>query len=145
MTIAAAMWPLPLTSFHSSFSAEPQLAHVLRGGYWSLSQAAQRYKTSRFSFTASQKGWLNASDTGITFGICPLRSQGGVVSEMPHGRLSLPSAGHPWGGRSMVQVVGACQSSLASAWEMVIARDALAHTPHRDLGLPTRPHAPPTR
>src|SRR5919109_316669 len=104
MTIDAAMWPLPLTSFHASFSAEPQVAHVTRGGYWSLSQAAQCCKTSRFSFTASQKGLLNASGTGITFGIGPLRAQGGVSSETPHGSLSLPSAAQPWGGRSIVQV-----------------------------------------
>ena len=78
MTIDAAMWPRPLTSFHAHGSAERQVVHVARGGYWSLSQAARRCKTSRFSFTASQKGWLTASGTGITLGIGPLRAQGGL-------------------------------------------------------------------
>src|SRR5919109_5201942 len=104
MTIYVAIWPFPLTSFHASFSADPQTWQVCCGGYWSLLQAAQYCKTKRFSFTASQKGLLNASGIGITFGIGPLRAQGGVSSETPHGSLSLPSAAQPWGGRSIVQV-----------------------------------------
>src|SRR5919109_2972690 len=97
MTIYVAIWPLPLTSFHTSFSADPQTWQVCCGGYWSLLQPVQCCKTNRFSFTASQKGLLNASGTGITFGIGPLRAQGGVVFERLHGYLFLPSAGHPWG------------------------------------------------
>src|SRR5919108_4634554 len=116
ITIYVAIWPFPLTSFHSNLSADPQNWQVCCGGYWSLSQAAQCCTISRFSFTASQKGLLNASGTGITFGIYSLRAQGGVISEWPHGCLSLPSTGHPWGGRSIVQVFGACQSSPAFAW-----------------------------
>src|SRR5215475_11746954 len=69
MTIYVAMWPFPLTSFHASFSADPQTWQVCCGGYWSLLQAVQCCKTSCFSFTASQKGLLNTSGTGITFGI----------------------------------------------------------------------------
>src|SRR5262249_16168810 len=42
-----------------------------------------------------------------------LRAQGGVCSEMPRGRLSIHTAGQPWGGRSIEQVCSACQSSLA--------------------------------
>jgi hypothetical protein len=34
-------------------------------------QAVQFCKTSRFSFTASQKGLLNSSATGIILGIVP--------------------------------------------------------------------------
>src|SRR4029434_10987966 len=47
------------------------------------------------------------------------RAQGGVCSEMPHSRLSILTAGQPWGGRSIEQVCGACQSSRASAWKML--------------------------
>jgi hypothetical protein len=63
------MWPLPLTSFHSGFLGEPQTWQVGCGGYWSLPQAVQFCKTSRFSLTASQNGLLSSSGTGITFGI----------------------------------------------------------------------------
>src|SRR2546421_10942706 len=69
MTIYVAMWPFPLTSCHASFSADLQTWQVCCGGYWSLLQAVQCCKTRRFSFTASQKGLLTASGTGITFGI----------------------------------------------------------------------------
>src|SRR5438094_2671146 len=118
ITIYVAMWPFPLTSCHASFSADPQTWQVCCGGYWSLLQAVQCCRTSRFSFTASQKGLLNASGTGISFGIDPLRAQGDMFSAMPNGRLSLPAAAQPWGSRSIVQVCSACQSALAAAWEL---------------------------
>src|SRR5262245_59684463 len=76
ITIYVAIWPLPWTSFHSSLSADPQTWHARCGGYWSLAQAVQYCKTSRFWFTASQKGWLKSSGTGITFGIVSLHVEG---------------------------------------------------------------------
>src|SRR5262249_24088824 len=112
--IYVAMWPFPLTSFHASFSAEPQTWQVCCGGYWSLLQAVQCCKTSRCSFTASPKGLLNPLGTGITFGLSPLPPQGGVYTAMTHGSCSLPSAEQTWDGRSIVQVCGACQSPRAS-------------------------------
>src|SRR5919109_4821994 len=72
MTIYVAIWPFPLTSFHPSLSADPQTWQVCCGGYWSLLHAVQYCNTNRFWFTASQKGWLNSSGTGITFGIVSL-------------------------------------------------------------------------
>ena len=62
---------LPSTSLQASFSAEPHWRQLRLGGYCSRSQLPQSCKTSRFSFTASQKGWLTSSGTGITFGIFP--------------------------------------------------------------------------
>src|SRR6185312_14962229 len=69
MTMWAAMWPLPSTSFQVSPSAELQAWQVCCGGYCSLSQAAQCCTTRRLWLTASQNGLLNASATGISFGI----------------------------------------------------------------------------
>src|SRR5262245_48665114 len=84
ITIYVAIWPFPLTSFHSSCAADPQTWQVCCGGYWSLSQAVQCCKTSRFWFTASQKGLLNASGTGITFGIVSLHVQGCLLDGHHH-------------------------------------------------------------
>src|SRR5215471_16236759 len=113
ITIYVAIWPLPATSFHSSLSADPQTWQVCCGGYWSLAQAVQYCKTSRFSFTASQKGLLNASGTGITLGIGPLRAQDWVICDAPW-RLVMPVAGHLWGSRSIVQVLRTCQCTAYS-------------------------------
>src|ERR1051325_3938074 len=67
--MAAAIWPIPATSFQVRPAAELQTWQACCGGYCSRSQAAQCCKTSRRPLTASQKGWLNASATGISFGI----------------------------------------------------------------------------
>src|SRR5437763_15880630 len=72
ITIEAAIWPLPATSFHVRPAAALQIWQACCGGYCSLSQAAQCCKTSRRSLTASQKGLLKASGTGISFGIASL-------------------------------------------------------------------------
>src|SRR5215469_8456017 len=68
ITIWAAIWPLPSISFQVRPAAELQTWHACCGGYCSRSQAAQCCKTSRLSLTASQKGLLNSSATGISFG-----------------------------------------------------------------------------
>src|SRR6185503_12863485 len=75
MTIYVAMWPLPLTSFHTSLSADPQTWQVFCGGYCSLLHAPQCCSTSRFALTASQNGLLNSSATGITLGIVLLHAK----------------------------------------------------------------------
>src|SRR6266850_277442 len=72
ITMEVAIWPLPSTSFHVRPLAELQTWQACCGGYCSLSQAAQCCKTSRFWLTASQKGLLKASATGISFGIVSL-------------------------------------------------------------------------
>src|SRR5947207_13923834 len=72
ITMQVAIWPLPATSFHVRPAAELQTWQACCGGYCSLSQAAQCCTTSRLWLTASQKGWLNASGTGISFGIVSL-------------------------------------------------------------------------
>src|SRR5712691_11863542 len=72
ITMEVAIWPLPAISFHVRPAAELQTWQACCGGYCSLSQAAQCCKTSRRSLTASQKGWLNESGTGISFGIVSL-------------------------------------------------------------------------
>src|SRR5215470_4533793 len=90
MTIYVAIWPFPCTSFHSSVALDPQTWQVCCGGYWNLVQTVQCCKTSRFWFTASQKGWLKASGTGITFGIVSLHVQGCLWYGHCHG------AGIPW-------------------------------------------------
>src|SRR5436190_8901216 len=72
ITMEAAIWPLPATSFHVRLAAELQIWQACCGGYCSRSQAVQCCKTSRLWLTASQKGWLNASATGISFGIVSL-------------------------------------------------------------------------
>src|ERR1051325_9171403 len=69
MTMEAAIWPLPTTSFQVRPAAELQAWQVCCGGDCSRSHWAQCCSTSRLSLTASQKGWLNASATGISFGI----------------------------------------------------------------------------
>src|SRR5215471_2009331 len=74
MTIYAAIWPFPCTSFQARLAAEPQTWQACCGGYWGLSQAAQCCRSNRLSLTASQKGWLKASGTGMSFGIVSLRT-----------------------------------------------------------------------
>src|SRR5215471_10906639 len=74
MTISAAIWPFPCTSFQARLAADPQTWQACCGGYWSLSQAEQCCRTNRLLLTASQKGWLKASGTGMSFGIVSLRT-----------------------------------------------------------------------
>src|SRR6185437_1826728 len=69
ITMWAAMWPLPSISFQVRPAAELQAWQFCCGGYCRRSQAAQCCTTSRRSLTASQKGLLKASATGISFGI----------------------------------------------------------------------------
>src|ERR1700704_1305673 len=90
MTIYVAIWPLPLTSFHASFAAEPQTWQVCCGGYCSLPQPLQCCNIRRFALTASQNGLLTSSATGISFGILLLHEQ----SDIHYGRpMSLPCHG----------------------------------------------------
>src|ERR1700730_4526877 len=74
ITMEVAIWPLPSTSFHVRLAAELQTWQVCCGGDCSLSQAAQGCKTRRPLLTASQKGLLKESGTGISFGIVSLRA-----------------------------------------------------------------------
>src|SRR5262245_26725946 len=74
ITMKAATWPFPGTSFHVKPATELQIWQVCCGGYCSLLQLMQSCRTSRRSFTASQKGLLEASGTGISFGIVSLRA-----------------------------------------------------------------------
>src|ERR1700680_1274517 len=74
ITIEAAIWPRPSTSFHVRPAAELQTWQACCGGYCSLAQAAQCCKTSHLWLTASQKGLLKESGTGISFGIVSLRA-----------------------------------------------------------------------
>src|SRR5580698_8189427 len=60
ITMKLAIWPFPSTSFHVRPFAE---AH-----------ARQCCRMRRLSLTASQKSLLNASATGISFGIVSLRT-----------------------------------------------------------------------
>src|ERR1051326_8459468 len=69
ITMQAAIWPLPATSFQVRPAAELQTWQACCGGYCSRSQEVQCCKTSRLSLTASQKGLLDGSGTGISFGI----------------------------------------------------------------------------
>src|ERR1051325_10679921 len=69
MTMEAAIWPLPATSFQVRPAAELQTWQVCCGGEWRRVAAAPCCKTSRRPLTASQKGLLDGSGTGISFGI----------------------------------------------------------------------------
>src|SRR6202023_3628080 len=74
ITMWVAIWPFPSTSFHVRPAAELQTWQACCGGDCSRAQAAQCWKTSRLLLTASQKGLLKASGTGISFGIVSLRA-----------------------------------------------------------------------
>src|SRR5262245_63906468 len=74
ITIQAAICPFPCTSYQVRPATELQIWQVCCGGYCSLLQLMQSCRTSRRSFTASQKGLLEASGTGISFGIVSLRA-----------------------------------------------------------------------
>src|SRR5215467_3792046 len=125
MTIYVAIWPFPCTSFHSSAAADPQTWQVCCGGYWSLAQAVQYCKTSRFWFTASQKGWLKASGTGITFGIVSLHVQGCLWYGHRHcAGISWKAPGRPPGTHPWV--------SQREAWRYAEPRDTGGGHTHRD-------------
>src|SRR5215510_3908523 len=74
ITMKAAIWPFPCTSFQVRPATELQIWQACCGGYCSRLQLVQNCRTSRRSFTASQKGLLEASGTGISFGIVSLRA-----------------------------------------------------------------------
>src|SRR5262249_45374698 len=98
MTIYVAIWPLPVTSFHSSLSADRQTWQVCCGGYWSLAQAVQCCNTRRCWFTASPKGLLSSSGTGITFGIVSLHVHRCLLIEhCRYGGVSWQLTGRPPG------------------------------------------------